>query len=86
MGAKSTAKKPVEWAKIFNLKESQVLVINDYDTEEEKYQVTQTGYVGGMQVSIILSYDNEKEANKVFRTYTEKDAESFYSSVKQLMK
>lgn len=62
-----------KFARLFELEDHQVLLMKDYDDEEEKFYVSQTTWIDSISYSMRLGMKNEESRDKYFDKYNEED-------------
>lgn len=72
-----------EFAKIFELKEQQVLITKRED--DDKYEVVQTSDFGDFQTSLALGFEDEKKREECFNTYNLDNAQKFLDIINGMM-
>jgi len=74
-----------KFAKLFELGNNQVLLIKEYEEEEDIFQVSQTTWIDNVSYSIKLSMKSEVSRNKYFEKYNEEDAKHFLKNIDNLL-
>ena len=73
------------FARLFELADHQVLLMKDYDDEEEKFYVSQTTWIDNISYSMKLGMNNEESLDKYFDKYNEEEAKRYLDSVTDLL-
>ena len=72
----------MKFAKVFDLEnDEQVLVVKDYDNDEEKDIVRVSTDFDGSRVSLIFSFDDEKSQLKNFDSFDIQKAKDFRDTI-----
>ena len=74
-----------KFARLFELADHQVLLMKDYDDEEEKFYVSQTTWIDNISYSMRLGMNNEESLDKYFDKYNEEEAKCYLNSVTNLL-
>lgn len=74
-----------KFARLFELADHQVLLMKDYDDEEEKFYVSQTTWIDNISYSMRLGMNNEESLDKFFDKYNEEEAKCYLNSVMNLL-
>lgn len=74
-----------KFARLFELDDHQVLLMKDYDDEEEKFYVSQTTWIDSISYSMRLGMKNEESRDKYFDKYNEEEAKRYVTSVTNLL-
>lgn len=74
-----------KFARLFELADHQVLLMKDYDDEEEKFYVSQTTWIDNISYSMRLGMNNEESLDKYFDEYNEEEAKYYLNSVMNLL-
>ena len=74
-----------KFARLFELADHQVLLMKDYNDEEEKFYVSQTTWIDNISYSMKLGMNNEESLDKYFDKYNEEEAKRYLDSVTDLL-
>lgn len=74
-----------KFARLFELDDHQVLLMKDYEDEEEKFYVSQTTWIDSISYSMRLGMKNEESRDKYFDKYNEEEAKRYLTSVTNLL-
>jgi hypothetical protein len=73
------------FAKLFEVKDHQVLVTKTYNSENEEHNIIQFTLVDGIQVSVKASFIKEDGATEAFNNFNQENAETFFDSILKMM-
>jgi hypothetical protein len=75
----------IQFARIFELENNQVLIMKDEDSEET-YQVNQMSDFGDFKTSLALCFNSEGIRDACFDSYTSENAQSFVDYINNMIK
>ena len=65
----------MKFSKIFDLpNENQLLLVKDYNQEDEHYEIVCTTEVRKMRASMNFGFDSEEQANKMIEEFNQENA------------
>lgn len=74
-----------KFARLFELENHQVLLMKDYDYEEETFYVSQITWIDNISYSMKLGMKNEESRDKYFDKYSEEEAKRYLNSVTNIL-
>lgn len=75
-----------QFAKLFELpNNNQVLVVKDYNTEDDSYELRVTSEIDSMSTSISMGFDKEEKVEEALKNFSLEDAKNMRNQIMNLL-
>lgn len=73
------------FAKILEVDNHQILVVKEYDGEENSYKVNQTTEKNGMRITMAFGFTDKNACDDCFSKYSDENARKFLENLTSLL-
>lgn len=75
----------LDFVKLYNIGDNQVLFIKDYDNEDDLFTINQITNLDGCRPSLLIKFENEESCNDYFFNINQNYAEEFLNGMKKML-